>query len=283
MADLGVATAELTETREQVLGRRVTRLPLSAFVITFNEAVRLPKCLEALRTLVEEIIVVDSGSTDCTVEVATAYGARVFHREWTGYGPQKRFAEEQCSNDWVLNVDADEVITPELTAEINALFTRGIPEPAAYRVRILTVYPGCSKPRLWANDYNVVRLYHKAIGSYRAHPVYDRVETGEHELKQLRAPIYHSPHLSIAHAVKKAFVFSEFRAGQSDASSKPVAILRLLIEFPLVFMKSYFGRRHFTGGWRGFYFSLSNAFMRTTRIALMLEAKSSKPSNGARK
>ena len=93
---------------------------LSAFLIVKNEAERLPRTLEALRGLADEIVVVDSGSTDATVEIATSFRARVFIREWPGYGPQKRFAEDQCCHNWLLNVDADEVVTPELATEIRS-------------------------------------------------------------------------------------------------------------------------------------------------------------------
>ncbi len=247
------------------------KLPLSAFIITQNEELRLPRCLNSLVPWVGEIVLVDAGSTDRTVEIAESYGARVVRRHWTGYGPQKRFAEQLCHYDWVLNVDADEVLTPESAAEIQSLFDGEEPAPAAYRVRILNVYPGQIRPRLWANDYNVVRLYHRSVASYSDDPVYDRVDIGKGRPEQLKAPIYHYTNISVAHAVQKALAFSKFRAETSGARSIPLLRLRLFLEFPMVFFKTYIGRRHFTGGWQGYYFALCHAFMRTTRIALLLE------------
>jgi glycosyltransferase involved in cell wall biosynthesis len=249
----------------------LVKLPLSVFIITQNEELRLPRCLDALVPWAGEVLVVDSGSTDRTVEIAEAYGLRVVHRDWTGYGPQKRFAEQLCRYDWVLNVDADEVLTSDSVAEIGRLFAAGEPARAAYRIRILNVYPGRSKPRLWANDYNVVRLYHRSVAVYSDDPVYDRVITGKLRPKQLKAPIYHYTTISVAHAVQKALTFSKFRAETSGERSIPILKLRLFLEFPLVFIKAYIGRRHFMGGWHGYYFALCHAFMRTTRIARMLE------------
>jgi glycosyltransferase involved in cell wall biosynthesis len=246
------------------------KLPLSVFIITKNEEVRLPRTLDAVLGWAGEIIVVDSGSTDRAVEIAHAYGARVIQRSWPGYGPQKRFAEQQCRYDWVFNIDADEVVTAELAREIKRLFDGGALTPAAYRVRILTVYPGQSKPRRWANDYDEVRLYHRDVGSYRNDPVYDCVEIGELQPRQIRAPIHHFTHISITHVVEKALAFSGFRARASKPGSRALLEARLFLEFPLAFLKAYIGRRHFTGGWRGFYFSICQAFMRTTRIAKML-------------
>ncbi len=247
------------------------RFPISAFIITKNEEARLPAAIAALRGWVDEVVVVDSGSNDATVEIARALGAKVLHRDWTGYGPQKRFAEQACRNDWVLNVDADEVVTPELADEIRALFLRSAPSAAAYRIKILTVYPGDARPRPLANDYNVVRLYHRSIGSYRPHPVFDRVIVDAVEPKQLTAPIFHYPFLSFEHVIEKNNRFSSFRSSNSKEASSTVLALRLLVEFPVNFVKCYLFRRHFTGGWKGFYFSICHAFMRTSRIAKMLE------------
>jgi glycosyltransferase involved in cell wall biosynthesis len=246
-------------------------LPISVFIITRNEEIRLPRCLDALIPWVGEIVIVDAGSVDRTVEIAKSYGVRVVERLWNGYGPQKRFAEELCAHDWVLNVDADEVVTPEIVAEIHSLFAGGKPKPAAYRIHILNVYPGQTEPRWLANDYNVVRLYHRSVASYSDDPVYDRVVTGSAPPHQLSAPIYHFTHISVAHAVQKALSFSKFRAETSGERSASFLKLRLFFEFPMVFVKAYFGRRHITGGWQGFYFSICHAFMRTTRIALLLE------------
>jgi glycosyltransferase involved in cell wall biosynthesis len=247
-------------------------IPVSAFIIVKNEEKRLSRTISALKPWVDEIIVVDSGSTDRTIELARSLGAKVSSNVWKGYGSQKGFAERLCRNNWVLNVDADEVVTPGLAAEIQALFQGGRePEPSAYRLQILTVYPGDDKPRPWANDYNVVRLYHRSVGAYREHPVHDRVILRNAAPRQLRQPIFHHAFLSFSHIIEKNNHFSSFRSQNSRARSSAYLKLRLAIAFPLDFLKCYFGRRHIFGGWKGFYFALCHAFMRTTCIAKMLE------------
>jgi len=246
-------------------------IPLSAFIIVKNEEKRLSRTISALKPWVDEIIVVDSGSTDRTMEISRSLGARTSFREWKGYGLQKAYAERQCRNNWVLNVDADEVVTPELAAEIQALFAAQIPMPGAYRLKILTVYPGEAKPRPWAKDYNEVRLYHRSVGAYREHPVYDRVILRNTQARQLQQPVLHHAYLSFSHIIEKNNQFSSFRSRNSPARSAAYLKCRLATEFPLTFAKAYFGRRHVFGGWKGFYFALCHAFMRTTRIAKMLE------------
>jgi glycosyltransferase involved in cell wall biosynthesis len=242
--------------------------PLSVFVITLNEEARLGRTLAAV-AWADQVVVVDSGSSDRTREIALGAGAEVYFRDWEGYGPQKAHAESLCRNDWVLNVDADEVVTPALAKEIVGLLSRD-PSPGAYRVRILTVYPGRESPRPLAGDYNEVRLYHRAVARYRAHPLFDRVESHV-KPGQLRAPMHHFPVTSWSGLVAKLNAYSEFSADTSALRSRRALLLRLPIEMPVAFLRFYVLRRHFTGGWRGFAFSLASAFARTLRIARMLE------------
>lgn len=246
-------------------------IPLSAFIIVKNEEKRLSRTISALKPWVDEIIVVDSGSTDRTMEISRSLGAKTSYREWKGYGLQKAYAERLCRNNWVLNVDADEVVSAELASEIQLLFTEQVLRPGAYRTKILTVYPGDTKPRPWAKDYNEVRLYHRSVGAYREHPIHDRVILRDTAACQLRHPILHHSYLSFSHIIEKNNQFSSFRSQNSPVHSDAYLKFRLATEFPLTFIKSYFGRRHVFGGWKGFYFALCHAFMRTTRIAKMLE------------
>ncbi len=86
-------------------------MPLSCCIITQDEGDRIERCILAAREIVDEVVIVDSGSTDDTVAKAKSLGAKVFFNAWDGYGPQKRYAEDCATHDWILNLDADEVIT----------------------------------------------------------------------------------------------------------------------------------------------------------------------------
>lgn len=249
-------------------------MPLSIFLITQDEAERLGQVLSAVKGLSDDVVVVDSGSTDQTIDVAKSYGARVFHRDWSGYGAQKRFAEDQCQNDWLLNLDADEVVSSQLREEVKTLFETSDPAFAAYRVRILNVYPGASKPRLFANDYNVVRLYHRSVGRYRDDPIYDRVVLAPGtKVEQLKGAVHHHSLLSWAHMVEKANRFTSHRIER--LATKPLTVLkiRLFVEMPVQFVRNYLFRGHIFGGWKGFIFALNTAFLRTLRVAKALEFK----------
>ncbi len=248
------------------------RLPLTVTMIAYEEAARIGRSLAAVKDLADDVVVVDSGSTDGTREIARAAGARVFERPFPGYGPQKRFAEDEARHPWILNLDADEEVSPALAAEIRRLFAQGPPPPGAFALWVLTVYPGERRPRPFARDYLIVRLYHREAGRYRDHPLHDRVVLAPGvAAKRLTAPVWHHPVLSLEQMVDKANRFSSFQAARSGPRRRAVLLLRLPVEMPYWFVRTYLLRRHFTGGWKGFVFALNQAFARTLKIAKLLE------------
>lgn len=248
-------------------------LPISVFIIAFNEARRIERTIKAAQSFAAQVVVVDSGSSDDTVAIAKRLGADVFSHDWQGYGHQKRFAEDQCTADWLFNLDADEVVTPNLSRELDSIFSSPPDRPLAFRVKIHNVYPGEDRPRWLANDYNVVRLYHRDAGRYRDHATFDRVVLNSGiETRQLKNPVYHFSIVDWHQMADKANRFSSHHLEKAETRSATLLKLRLVFEFPWTFFKEYLGRRHLTGGWKGFVFALNTAFMRTLRIAKMLEA-----------
>src|SRR5262249_24510243 len=105
-----------------VFSGKMPRPLITATIITLNEELNLPRAIESV-AWADEIIVVDSGSTDRTIELAQKLGARVFHNPWQGYGQQKNYAQRQAKHDWVLNIDADEAVSPALAKEIQDKLT----------------------------------------------------------------------------------------------------------------------------------------------------------------
>jgi len=250
--------------------------PVSCFIITLNEADRIGRTIEAIAPYVSEILVVDSGSTDGTTDICRSLGATVIHREWEGYGPQKRFAENACGFDWILNLDADEVVTEELAKEIAGLFSDGAPDHPFYRFKVVTVYPDSDRPRLWADYYNVLRLYDRRAGGFRDSLVHDSVVPGQSAAhnrrpKQLHGIVLHYCYRSLAHLAWKQ---NRYTMLQSEELKKPTLYLvaRLLVEFPLSFSKYYFLRRQFTGGRFGLGVAAILAYYRTVRIWRLLRA-----------
>ena len=160
-------------------------------MITLNEERRLPVTLRALTQVADEIIVVDAGSTDRTREIAASFGAFVYEREWDNYSAQKRYAESLCKGDWLINVDADEEISPELVREI--LYAIGEETYQVLRVHIIDIFPGHKKPNRLVRHYNVIRLYKRGYASMGETYTCDRVAflRDDARVGQLDSLIYH--------------------------------------------------------------------------------------------
>lgn len=249
-------------------------LPLSIFIITFNEADRLPRTLAAVRHLSDDIVVIDSGSTDGTRALAAALGARVIENAWPGFGPQKRFAEAQCRHPWLLNLDADEWVPPDLASEIAALFAAGEPAADAYEIRIAEVFPGEGAPHRFAYALAPVRLYRREAGSYSPSPVHDRVDLRPGmRVRRLAGIVHHFSVRSIGDQVAKLNTYSDQQVSDLVARGKQVSGWRLFFEFPAAFLKAYFARRHFVRGRYGFITAMNYAFLRWLRVAKEFEQR----------
>ncbi len=253
-----------------------TRLPVSAFIITKNEEDRILLAINSVKDWVDEVIVVDSGSKDRTVTLAEEAGAKVIFNEWDGYGKQKRFAENQCRNTWLLNIDADEAITPKLAEEIKALFA---PEPSKdiYKIHIVDVFPHEKTARRWAYGYWQYRLYNKEKGRFSASPVHDTVRPYEGaRIAKLKGKVDHRSQRSIQFTVEKFNRYSDMQVQDMIVRGRHISPLRLLTEFPVAFVKSYFIRRSFIYGWWGLIIAYNYAFARFIRVAKYYESKITK-------
>lgn len=250
------------------------RLSLSVFIIARNEADRLGATIRAVRELADDIVVVDSGSTDGTQALAAALGARVIHNPWPGYGPQKRFAEAQCRHDWLLNLDADEVVPGDLAREIRALFAAGEPRRPAWRIAIAEIFPGEGRPHALAYTLTPVRLYRRDRGRYSASPVHDRVvlEPGVTP-GRLKGVIHHFSVRSLGDQLDKLNRYSDQQADDLEARGVVIPTWRVFVELPGNFLKAYLGRRHIVRGTYGFLTAMNYAISRHLRVAKHVERR----------
>jgi len=250
---------------------RTVRLPVSVFIIAKNEADRIAPAIESVRDWVDEVVVIDSGSSDETVAVAERAGARVLLHEWQGYGMQKRFGEESCRHEWLLNLDADERVTPELAREIRALFAAGLPGKAAYRIKVSEVYAHERRPSRWAYTLDPIRLYDRRCGRFKTSPVHDRVAMQRGAVGKLRHRVLHYSIRSLSHYLAKVNGYTDMQSADFIARGKRLSRLRLLIEFPATFLKAYFLRKNVFLGLYGLIISVSYAYYRFIRLAKVYE------------
>lgn len=248
-------------------------LPLSVYIIASNEADRIARTIRAAQQLADDIVVVEDGkSTDGTVQVAEAAGARVFVNPWPGFGEQKRFAEEKCRHDWLLCLDADEVLTPALMDEIRVLFAGGQPPLSFYRMKLVEVYPVAARPRLFAKRVNVVRLFDRRQGRTSTSAVHDRVVVPAGMVEgQLDEICLHYSLKSLAHLMRKYDDYTTLAVETLPPKSRASLKLRLFLEFPAMFLRFYIMHRHITGGAYGFAVSVAKGYARWARVAKMWE------------
>ncbi len=249
-------------------------LPLSCYVIAHNEADRVARALRSVQDLCAEIVLVDSGSADKTRQIAERFGARVIHRDWTGsFGEQKRFAEDQCRHDWLLNLDADEWLSAELAQEIRALFEKGEPNRSVWRMPIQDAFFGESEPRPSRRPWHKNSLYERRRARMTRREDHAGVPSPRGGAGKFRNPIFHAPARSLSHLVAKEMRYA--RDAAKNPKSRAVLLVRILTEFPLQFARTYLLHGDCRFGRKGYIHAMTRAFGRFLRIAEMLEARQS--------
>lgn len=243
---------------------------ISAYIVTLNEEQRLGKTLEAVSQVADEIIVVDSGSTDKTEEIAKQYGAKFIFHQWKNISSQKHFAQEQCSNDWVLSLDSDEVLSKELIIEIKAEMNN--PQADAYKIKICDMMPGDKKPRLLARTYNLERLYDRRKSNMPDYLTNDRVIVGpDAKVAQLKYKIHHYSYISLTRIWYKLNMYTDELVKTAVEQNRHYSRLRLYTEFPRQFLFYYFIRRYCFYGTCGFWMATTYAYFRFLKIAKWFE------------
>ncbi len=251
-----------------------TRIPISVFIIAQNEEDRIGQAIASCIHWADEVIVIDSGSTDQTITVAQCSGARVLHNDWNGYGLQKRFGEDQCRNDWILNIDADEVVTPELRDEILGLFQTSVfTQNDFWEVDICDVWPHEKTAAKHAYSHKQIRLYRRSIGRFSASPVHDTVRPpSDARVGMLKGHMDHRSNPSVAFHIEKMNRYSTLQVREMRGRGRRIPKLRLFFEFPAAFLKGYLVRGYCRYGWWGLIASTNYAVGRYLRVAKSIEA-----------
>lgn len=230
---------------------------LSVIIITQNEEINIEHCLESVR-FADEIIVLDSGSTDNTVAIAKEYTDKVFIAEdWQGYGIQKQRALSKASGDWVLNLDADELVDEALkTAVLAAIKTNDFD---AYRIPIRMNFYG--KPlRYSSSPKRHVRLFKRENAHYSTDIVHEKVVLPEgSKIGQLREAIQHFSFRDLSHALSKMNRYSSYSARIRIQEKKKTSLCKTMLGTSWMFFRCYILQRGFLEGKEGFLLALFHA------------------------
>ena len=255
---------------------------ISAFIITKNEAERVTRSINSIKNIVDEIIVVDSGSTDDTVIIAQNLGARVVFNEWPGYVKQKSFGESLCKHDWILNIDADEELTQQLQEEIKQKFSlSSYTDFKAYDINFVILHRNDKEARFLAPANRFIRLYNRKFCSFsntKKTTTHDAVTFNNDIIAKdiivfnLKYPAYHRSATSIEQLINKANFYSGEQAKDMLLLARKPSLLRITCELPLCFLKAFIIRRYFIFGFDGFVDSVIFAFARFARLAKARES-----------
>lgn len=238
---------------------------LSAVIITRNAASQLAECLESVG-FADEILIVDSGSQDATADVAQRFGAKFLRQDWLGYGKQKQSAVDRATHDWVLCIDADERVSPELAQSIRAtlqaptLFAYDMPRRNRFMGRWLRHGEGYPDPNL--------RLFHRRHARWSDDAIHEHVVTPE-PVGRLHGDLLHESEIALSAYLDKQNHYTSLQAEQLHAAGKRVSVLRLVFSPLARFIKFYFLRLGFLDGVPGLVhivIGCCNSFMKYAKL-----------------
>ena len=249
--------------------------PLSAVIITHNEEKNLRECLASLCDLVDEIVVVDSSSTDQTQAIAREFGAVIqVKNDWPGFGAQKNRAVSLAKNDWILSIDADERVTPELAKEIADLL-KTQPQCQSYEIPRSSWYCGrFIKHSGWYPDY-VLRLFNRQTAKFSMDLVHERVLPSG-AVGQLNSPLLHYSFQDFSHVLTKMDRYSSASAEQLYLLGKNSNLPKALAHGLWAFVRTYVLRAGFLDGAQGFALAVSNAegtYYRYLKLWLLIQQR----------
>ncbi len=227
---------------------------ISAVIITLNEEQNIERCLKSLQW-VDEIVVVDSGSQDRTIEICQQYGVKIVQTKWQGFGKTKQFAILQARHDWILSIDADEEVTSALKERLEKVLQNAEPR-VAYRIKRQSFYLNRRiKFSGWQNDYPL-RLFNRKFGRFNELPVHESIIFNG-EIRRIHEPLNHYPYPTISSHIQKMDRYTNLSALESKQSS---SLLGSLMRALFRFVKMYFLKAGFLDGKVGFILCFNSAF-----------------------
>jgi glycosyltransferase involved in cell wall biosynthesis len=243
---------------------------LTATIITYQEEANIGRCLEALKGLPEEILVVDSFSTDKTVEICRSYGCKVILREFTSYVDQKQFAVNEATNEWILSLDADEVITEGLKNEIISLLEQETIPFYGYEINLSLFYMGKIMRHSGVAFEPKLRLFNRNSGAFEFTYVHERIKL-DGPVGRLNGTAIHYSYKNLYHHLEKTDMYTTLAAQHNKHKGKRYHKLWVAIKFPATFYIYFFIKGGILDGYAGFIWSLFAAFSSTVKIAKTIE------------
>jgi glycosyltransferase involved in cell wall biosynthesis len=243
---------------------------LTTVIITNNEEGNILQCIRSVKDLADEILVVDSFSADRTTEICQAEGCRVLHHAFEGYGQQKQYGVEQAVNDWILSLDADEIVTPELKQEIRSLLEKDEVPFCGYEIPFSLFYMGRVLNHSGTRNEFHLRLFDRRRGRFTLVNVHEGVELDCPE-GFLKGRILHYSFRSLHHHLQKLNTYTTQAAEGYVTKGRKYSKVWVAFKFPLSFFLTYIVKLGFLDGYPGFLYSWFAALYSTLKIAKTIE------------
>jgi len=235
---------------------------ISVSIITKNEELNIQRCLESVKWA-DEVIIVDSGSTDATLEICQRYDCQIIKTKWLGFGRTKQIGVNSATHNWVLSIDADEEITIKLKNKIIELVEST--KFYAFKVKRVSYY---LKRRInhsgWQTDYPL-RLFNKEYGNFNDANVHESVIINSSNISTIHEPMKHRPYQSISSHIDKINLYTQLGAEQLFNKGKKTTLIYASLSGVIKFIKMYFVKKGFLDGKEGFVLAILSGFSSTLK------------------
>lgn len=251
------------------------KIPVSVFVITQNEEKNIKRLLESLVDF-DEVIVVDSGSSDRTLEISKRFDAKTHHQSWLGYAKQKEFAMSLCSNDWVLNLDADEALNEATRKVIRRVIAEDSYDSVRFKRNDLFINQVFSK---FTKKPNNLRLYRKSKAHFDGKTMVHESATVEGKELYVKEAFEHYGYNSISTLTEKCNLYSTLKSQEKHNKNKRSSFIKLVLVFPFTFVKQYLLQGFVFSGRRGFIKAIVNSYYAFLKEAKLFELEATGNAN----
>lgn len=233
-------------------------MTLTVSIITLNEEKNLARTLESVKKFADEIVIVDSGSTDKTEEIAKNFNAKFYFQKWLGYGPQRNKAIELASSEWVLNIDADEEISEELAKKIADIKDDKNDKIDVFKINFMSVCFGKKiKHGGWSNSYRI-RLFKKNSGRFNENNVHEEFITNSH-IGKINEYILHHSYSDLEDYFTKFNKYTTLGAIEYYKKNKKASLVSIVLNPIYKFIRMYFFRLGFLDGLEGFILAITSS------------------------
>jgi glycosyltransferase involved in cell wall biosynthesis len=246
-----------------------SRLAISVAIITLNEEDNLPRCLESVRELASEIVVIDSGSVDSTAQVARRFGALFETHPWQGHVGQKNIALQRCTQPWVLCLDADEAVSPELAAALRDLFAKGQPAEQGFLINRFNFYLGRWIRHAWYPEWRL-RLVRRTLARWGGLDPHDKLEVSG-TTSRLKGNLLHYPFCSVRDHLETELKYARIMAESYAKSGRVWRWYHAIFSPWLAFFKSLMLKSGWRDGWRGWLIASAKWLNSFAKYAFWLE------------